>query len=81
MAGKVETAVRNDIEELGDLVGVEPSLAATALLLAEAIDGAGNVDMRLLAPLTKELRATLKALADGRSDDEDNDDADLATPA
>lgn len=73
----VEAAVKSDIEDLGDLVGVEPSLAAAAIKLAQAIDGD---DGRMLPALTRELRITMKALADGR-DDEDDDDADLGTAA
>lgn len=80
-AENVESAVRSDIDELGDLVGVEPSLAATALTLAKAIDQGGGEDGRMLPALTRELRITMKALADGRGDGEDDDDADLGTPS
>lgn len=78
-AAGVLSAVKEDIEEFGDLVGVEPSLAATALRLAETIDDIGEDGARLLPALTKELRATLKELVDGRVKDDDDDDADLAT--
>lgn len=37
--GPVEKAVRDDIEQLGDLVGVEPSLSEMAYRLAREIDG------------------------------------------
>lgn len=82
MAGRdtVEKAVRSDIEELGDLAGVEPTLAATALKLAQAIDQGGGEDGRMLPALTRELRITMKALVDGRGGGEDDDDADLGTP-
>lgn len=83
MAAKasVEAAVRSDIDELGDLVGIEPSLAATAYRLAQAIDYGGGEDGRMLPALTKELRLTLKQLTDGRSEGEDDDDlADMAAP-
>jgi len=75
--GSVETAVRDDIGELGDLVGLEPSLAATAFRLAQAIDG--GEDERQLPALAKELRATLKALMDGRVEDDDDELGDLAS--
>lgn len=82
MAGRdtVEKAVRSDIEELGDLAGVEPTLAATALKLAQAIDQGGGEDGRMLPALTRELRITMKALVDGRGGGEGDDDADLGTP-
>lgn len=80
-AENVEAAVRSDIEELGDLVGVEPSLAATAIKLAKAIDQGGGDDGRMLPALTRELRITMKTLADGRGDGDGDDDADLGTPA
>lgn len=77
--GSVETAVRGDIADLGDLVGIEPTLAATAFQLAKAIDDGGGEDGRQLPALTKELRLTLKQLTDGRSEGGDDDDlGDLA---
>jgi len=75
--GPVETAVRDDIGELGDLVGLEPSLAATAHRLAQAIDD--GEDERQLPALAKELRATLKALMDGRVEEDDDEFGDLAS--
>jgi hypothetical protein len=75
--GPVESAVRDDIGELGDLVGLEPSLAATAYRLAQAIDA--DEDGRLLPSLTKELRSTLKALMDGRVEEDDDEFGDLAS--
>lgn len=77
----VESAVKTDIEELGDLAGVEPTLAAVAGCLAAAIDKAAVEDPRILPALTRELRITMKALADGQGGDEDDDDAELGTPA
>lgn len=74
----VKSVVQSDIDELGDLTGVEPSLAAAALKLADAID---TDDGRNLPALTRELRITLKALFDARGADEDDDDGDLGTPA
>lgn len=78
-SGPVETAVRNDIKDLGDLVGMEPTLAALAVRIANEID-AGE-DAKQLAANGKELRATLKQLADGRGEDEHDDFGDLAAPA
>jgi hypothetical protein len=40
--GAVETAVRSDIEQLGDLAGVEPSLSEMAFTLARRIDAAAT---------------------------------------
>lgn len=74
----VKSVVQSDIDELGDLTGVEPSLAAAALKLADAIDASGGDG---LPALTRELRITLKALFDARGADEDDDDGDLGTPA
>ena len=77
----MEETVREDIEALGGLVGVEPTLAEMAYRLARDIDAGGGEDGRLLPQLNKELRATLKQLVDGRPADDDDDDlADLATP-
>lgn len=79
--GPVEKTVREDIEALGVLVGVEPTLAEMAFRLARDIDAGGGEDGRLMPQLNKELRATLKQLVDGRPADDDDDDlADLATP-
>jgi transcriptional regulator with XRE-family HTH domain len=77
----VGDAVREDIEALGDLVGLEPSLAELAHTLARQIDhGCGEFDPPLTA-LTKELRATLKELwAQRPAKDSDDDLDDLATP-
>lgn len=86
--GPVGTALAEDIEALGDLVGMEPTLAATAVRLARQIDGHRPVqcdecgssvqvpaDPRILPQLTRELRATVTALLEGRTvDDEDDDD-------
>lgn len=80
-AGPVEKTVREDIEALGVLIGVEPTLAAMAFRLARDIDAGGGEDGRLMPQLNKELRATLKQLVDGRPADDDDDDlADLAIP-
>lgn len=91
--GLVEKAVREDIEALGDLVGVEPSLAEMAYRVAREIDAAqgecetcgetipSSNSSQLLPALNKELRATLKQLVDGRpAEDGDDDLGDLASP-
>ncbi len=76
--GSVESSVRDDIEALGDLTGVQPSLAASALTLARTIDSA---DDRTVASLAKELRATLADLT-GAGQNEPGDDGlgDLGAP-
>ncbi|MGW0914662.1 hypothetical protein ACWD1Z_23335 [Streptomyces sp. NPDC002784] len=89
--GPVEEAVRADIEQLGDLVGVEPSLTEVAYTLAGRIDAArtAECDMcgeaipqedRLLPQLTRELRQTLAQILEGRAPDDDDDLGDLGTP-
>lgn len=78
--GPVETAVREDIEALGDLVGVEPTLSEMAYALAREIDSGGGDDGKLLPQLNRELRATLAQLLEGRGAEEDDDDlGDLAS--
>ncbi|MFJ3786974.1 helix-turn-helix domain-containing protein [Streptomyces sp. NPDC090093] len=85
--GPVSAALADDIEQLGDLTGMEPTLAATAVRLAELVDGGrpfpcdecghlvrGPVDARALPQLTRELRATVAALLEGRAVDDDDDD-------
>lgn len=86
-AGPVEGALTEDIEALGDLTGMEPTLAEVAYRLARQMDGPRPVscdecgarvdvpsDPRLLPQLAKELRATVSALVEGRTVDEDDDD-------
>ncbi|MGE5502450.1 MAG: hypothetical protein ACM3W4_11050 [Ignavibacteriales bacterium] len=90
--GPVETAVRGDVEQLGDLAGVEPSLSEMAYTLARRIDAAATgecetcgeavaQDDKLLPQLNRELRATLAQLLEGRAADDDDDLGDLAEPA
>jgi transcriptional regulator with XRE-family HTH domain len=77
----VAGAVREDIDALGDLVGLEPSLAELAHTLAREIDRGGSEFGPPLTALTKELRTTLKdlwALRPAKDDDDDLDD--LASP-
>lgn len=78
--GAVGTAVHDDIEMLGDLIGTEPSLAEAAYVLAAAIDAPG-ADPKLLAGLVKELRAVLADISPGRVDTGGDDDlADMDDP-
>ncbi|MFE7791307.1 hypothetical protein [Streptomyces sp. NPDC057460] len=79
-AGPVEEAVRSDIEQLGDLVGVEPSLSEMAFTLAREIDAGGGDESKLLPQLNRELRQTLAQLLEGRATDDDDDLGDLASP-
>lgn len=93
--GPVEKAVREDVEQLGDLVGVEPSLSQMAYRLAQEIDRtaggacescgepvAAAEDGKTLPALNRELRQTLQQLLDARPAEEDDDDlGDLAEPA
>lgn len=89
--GSVEAAVRGDVEQLGDLVGVEPSLSEMAFTLARRIDAAATgecescgeavaQDDKLLPQLNRELRATLAQLLEGRAADDDDDLGDLGSP-
>ncbi|MFD9368787.1 hypothetical protein ACFWA6_13935 [Streptomyces sp. NPDC060020] len=79
--GPVEKAVRDDVEQLGDLVDVEPSLTELAYRLASEIDALGGEDGKLLPQLSRELRQTLAQLMEGRAaDDEDDELGDLASP-
>jgi hypothetical protein len=80
--GPVEKAVRDDVEQLGDLLGVEPSLSEMAYRLAQEIDAGGGEDGRLLPQLNRELRQTLAQLLEGRQAEEEDDDlGDLAEPS
>lgn len=79
--GPVEKAVRDDVEQLGDLVGVEPSLTELAYRLATEVDQLSDEDTKLLANLSRELRLTLAQLLEGRAADDDDDGlGDLAAP-
>ncbi|MFI5755631.1 helix-turn-helix domain-containing protein [Streptomyces sp. NPDC051569] len=86
-AGPVLAALAEDVEALGDLTGVEPTLAEIAYRLARQMDGVRPVpcddcgsmvhipaDPRILPQLAKELRATVAALLEGRAPDDDDDD-------
>ncbi|WP_328962962.1 hypothetical protein [Streptomyces virginiae] len=79
--GPVEKAVREDVEVLGDLAGVEPSLTELAYRLAAEIDQLTDEDTKLLPNLSRELRLTLAQLLEGRAADDDDDGlGDLASP-
>ncbi|MEU3667546.1 hypothetical protein [Streptomyces virginiae] len=79
--GPVEKAVREDVEALGDLVGVEPSLTELAHRLAREVDLLPSEDTKLLPQLSRELRQTLGQLLEGRAADDDDDGlGDLAAP-
>lgn len=91
--GPVERMVRGDVEALGDLVGVEPSLSEMAYTLAHQIDVAaagecgecgsaipGRDSSMTLPQLNRELRQTLAQLLEGRATDDDDDLGDLGTP-
>ncbi|MFF1417465.1 helix-turn-helix domain-containing protein [Streptomyces sp. NPDC058280] len=86
-AGPVLAALAEDVEALGDLTGVEPTLAEIGYRLARQMDGLRPVpcddcgsmvhvpaDPRILPQLAKELRATVAALLEGRAPDDDDDD-------
>ncbi|MER7002219.1 helix-turn-helix transcriptional regulator [Dactylosporangium sp. NPDC000555] len=78
ISGGVQSSVREDVDLLGALEGVEPSLAELAFRLAQAIDDGGGEDGRQMPALAKELRSTLlelrKLTAARRADDDDDDD-------
>ncbi|MFD5057422.1 helix-turn-helix domain-containing protein [Streptomyces sp. NPDC058394] len=76
--GAVETAVREDIEQLGELVGIELSLSQMAYALAGEVD-AGGEGGRQLPSLNRELRQTLAQLVEGRATDDDDDLGDLGS--
>jgi hypothetical protein len=82
--GVLEATVRADVAALEDLSGVEASLAATAYVLARAIDDGAGEGGKQLPALSKELRGALEQIAAGRRGVEDPDDedefADLDSP-
>lgn len=59
--GPVEQAVRGDIAQLGELTGVQPSLAATAVTLARTLDWEDPKQHPMAA---RELRETLRLLSE-----------------
>lgn len=78
--GPLESQVRKDIDELGVLPGVCPSLAELAYRLAQSLDSSTKLEGRELAPVAAQLRATLEAIAEQVGDDDDPNIAGLATP-
>lgn len=78
--GPIETAVRSDIDRLGELTGVAPSLAELAYRLAQSLDSSTKLEGRELAPVAAQLRETLKTIAEAVGDDDDPAVAGLSTP-
>ncbi|MFJ3170627.1 hypothetical protein ACIPJK_07555 [Streptomyces roseus] len=92
--GPVEKAVHDDVEALGDLSEVEPSLAELAYVLAHTVDVLSSGECstcgeavpaegsdRTLPQVSRELRQTLAQLMEGRAADDDDDGlGDLAAP-
>lgn len=64
--GDIEKSVRIFVKKLAPLRGPEFSLARIAFRLARSLDDA-NADERTLASISKELRAILEKLQEGRS--------------
>lgn len=77
--GALETAVREDIEQLGDLIGIEPSLSQMVYALAREVDAGGGEGGKQLPSLNRELRQTLAKLVEGRASDDDDDLGDLGS--
>lgn len=80
--GPIETAVRDDIEALGDLVDMAPTLAKLAVTLAHQIDQCGGETAGAIPSLSRELRAAVSDLR-GLTDDDgagDDDLGDLSAP-
>ncbi|MFC9089005.1 hypothetical protein [Nocardiopsis dassonvillei] len=69
--GVIETRVRTDIDALGDLVSIQPTLAELAYSLAARLDQ-GADSGRDHAAVVKELRAVLDALT-AKAGDRDTD--------
>lgn len=80
IVGAVERQVRADLERLGDLPGIAPSLAELAYRLAGSLDSSDKLEGRELAPVAAQLRATLEAIAEAVGDDDDPNVAGLSTP-
>jgi hypothetical protein len=59
--GGVEAVVRGDITELGELMGIQPSLAQTAYTLARQLDASASM---ATAAVARDLRETLRALTE-----------------
>ncbi|MFD4551408.1 hypothetical protein [Streptomyces sp. NPDC058466] len=78
--GPVETAVRNDVKELGELMGMEPTLAELAYRVAQEIDNGGGEEGRQMSSLSRELRLTLQQLNDGHGGGADDEFGNLAAP-
>ena len=68
--GPVETAVRGDIDAIDVTGSTARSLAAAAINLAAKLDADAGM---ATAAVSRELRETLKALADAAGDDDGSD--------
>ncbi|MDX3101739.1 hypothetical protein [Nonomuraea angiospora] len=68
--GPVETAVRGDVDALDVSGAMARSLAASAFNLARKLDGDAGM---ATAAVARELRETLKALAEAAGDDDGSD--------
>lgn len=78
----MERAVKRDLKARGDL-GDRATLAALALVMAQAIDRQGDTGApTAVAKLVQELRAVMAALRGGNSDGDDDPDftAAMSTP-
>lgn len=62
-AGQIEATLRRDLDAMETLTGLEPSIAAAALRLAQEVDQATGEDV---PRLMREFRATLVQLGAGR---------------
>jgi transcriptional regulator with XRE-family HTH domain len=84
--GRQESVTRADLDKLGSLAVLEPTLVETAIRLAREIDRARGDAVVQLPRLTKELRATIEQIAAGRrvtadpDEDEELDEDDLSSP-
>jgi hypothetical protein len=78
-AGPIEKAVRQDVKDMGELVGTEATLAELAYNVAKAIDNGGGDDGKLLPSLSKELRLVLKQLHDGHTGGDDGEWGDMGS--
>ncbi|AVH58670.1 hypothetical protein C4B68_26140 [Streptomyces dengpaensis] len=78
--GPVESAVRDDVKDLGQLLGVEPTLAELAYRVAREIDQGGGEEGRQMSALSRELRLTLQQLTQGHGGGIDDEFGDLAAP-
>ncbi|MFI6162254.1 helix-turn-helix domain-containing protein [Micromonospora haikouensis] len=83
-AGQLETTVRADVGKLGELGPLEETLTRTAVRIAAEIDALRGDAVKELPRLTRELRAAVEQILNGRRavpDPDDEDDLDdLGSP-